>query len=701
MKLYQIDSVILEEDSSRRDMESFAVCYDYLTRADRRYLTGQKSLFWAGVGLLLIGPAYFLLGPIEPILGIAVAVVGLLLMMAMLLRRPRNLRTVRKLYWPVALMRLPSADVDAVVSIDCTKKVWSMEHKILAINPAVLESFIQRLPCTMDDHEAEERNLNTMRAMKDIAKELGMRSSCAPDDYMNKIHGYAKETEVAPKGAIPGMEPSQVEKEASDLSALLETAKGQKVLCEGAAEDLKTRVDAYLNRLDIVHKDEADRMIDSIARFNQEIDGICDFFDPMIESFQGDVKDDLVMLDNFSQRELDIIEERLISDQRYIDIMLDRLDLILRDLERTIKKDGRLRGSPASIEELHRTIRAAKEECINPVEPSISDILKNQKRRPDDKLDMRQLILDTLQGAEGMWRYLEADNGREVAPNVLYFRPAELGQPVHDGGPGHDVQDITKERSDREDPLIANQIKRYDSMAGRARRQLDIIRQRMSDCSNDLGQKNEEYLSVVNDALKRIEAQLIAGKRFIDITDISKDEDQARIRKDIIRLEDQQSFIAQALLDAEAMMVEETARHLRPFAQRGDAFEKERVRLQNEMSSIIASDLAFEKVMEKAVFNCSRPGIYHLPIWLLESSIKGESKRICYGFATLDQKGFMKGKFKDLHLTPDELTQMAGNVNGIDGELLMDIGSSYDAFRTKAKVPWLDAFVVRRGVRAL
>ena len=116
---YLISSVVCDSKTSKKDVESFAVIYDFLKNQERKYIHSQKNLFMSGVSLIAVGIILFLLYPfllfhfirmalIFNIVSLSIAALGGVLLAIFFIRKP-SLTTLQKIYFlysHVTLMNL-------------------------------------------------------------------------------------------------------------------------------------------------------------------------------------------------------------------------------------------------------------------------------------------------------------------------------------------------------------------------------------------------------------------------------------------------------------------------------------------------------------------------------------------------------------------------------------------------------------------
>lgn len=701
----EIGSVVVNEEGAKKDLETFAVCFDFLARVDRGFVRSQKAILATSIalmvaGVVLLASSVFSIVPYSlfdflPILA------GAGLLPLVLFRRPRTIRQLQKVHWAMAAVHVPSGDVDVMAAIDTTGKVWQDDFELLTMHREELGPLIDDLLIYLSSFEEEVDTLRSLRNMTDLSYTTKLSGPVGQAGFLDELATLAHRTGGRPNSTVPGMSWDQAVLLGRQLSDMREACQSQIVFAERCIEDVNRKVTGYLDMLEILHRDEIDRMSIQMAQFMEEIEHVTDVFDPLIRSFQEDARDGLAMVERFSQRELDLIEDRSMQDQRYTDLLLTRMVLQAKAEMERMRHEGHLRESRlASVQDLIATLESIRQENLQPLTPSLAESMRQTRPVQDEVLDMPQMLLDAMQDATGMGVFLENFNHREVAPDVLRYLPQPWSQTAGqkmqlDGddpaGTGHMMGD----------PLTDSQIRRYDAMTLRVGKRFVEVRKKLGVCSKELGTVAKDLVERVEQDLKHAETQFMAGRRAISATDVSKEQDYKRVRRDVNRLEDQQEFIARALAEAQVMLVEETVRHVRPFAERGKAFESERVRMESDFRSIIASCERCDRRIKDRLAHGKDAAMFYIPYWIVRSESKGGSFDKVYSISSLNKKGMFKPRFKELDLNMEKLQAMIGPEQKVDLGLIADVKASRKAFLAQADVSRLDSAIVAWGVRRL
>jgi hypothetical protein len=702
----EIGSVVMSEDKAKKDLETFAVCFDFLSRVDRGFVRSQKIILMVSIALLVTGLLLFTLSTMSTIdpspFYFLPIIAGAALLPLVMVRRPRSIRQLQKVHWALAAVHVPAGDVNGLAVIDTTGKVWQDDFELLTMHREELSPLIDDLPVALSRYEDEVDTLRSLRDITDLSFSTTLSEPVGPAGFLDDLVTLSERTGGRPNSTMQGMSWDQAKLLGLQLSDMREACQSQTEFAERCIENVNRKVTTYLEMLEILHKDETDRMGIKMAQFMEEIEHVTDVFDPLIRTFQDDALDGLAMVERFSQRELDLIEDRLIQDQRYIDLLLTSTVLQAKAEMERIKHDGHLRESRLStVQDLIATLESVRQETLQPLAPSLAETMRQARPAQDEVLDLPQMLLDATQEATGMGVFLENLKHREVAPDVLGFIP-----PIWSGmTTGQKVQPDGKVPTGTgrimADPLTESQMRRYDAMTLRTNRRFVEVRKKIVVCTTELGTVVKDLVERVEQDLKHAEAQFIAGRRSIAAADVSKEQDYKRVRRDVNRLEDQQEFIARALIEAQLMLVEETVRHVRPFAERGRSFETERVRLETDFRSVMGSCARCDRRIMDRLTHGKEDAMFYIPYWIVRSESKGRSFEKVYSLSNLDEKGALRPRFKELDLDLEKLRAMMGPEQKVDLGLIADVRASRKVFLKQTDVPLLDSLIVAWGVRRL
>ncbi|OPY31943.1 MAG: hypothetical protein A4E32_01551 [Methanomassiliicoccales archaeon PtaU1.Bin124] len=693
MAEFEIGSVVVDENGARKDIESFAVCYDYLTKVDPRFVRSQRGLFFAsiiaiGAGAGLAASTFVVNSPLL-IPGIALAGVGAAGLAGFLFRRPKGLTGLKKVYRPLALVPL-NADGSAKAALDCTGMMWQKEYGTELLMRTAVDDTLSRLPATLSDNRDEKEALDDLRSLDAFRTRAAITASATKEGDWLALSSLATPAQSVPARSMAGLEWPEAERTGKELTGLVESCRSEVHYIEETTARLNEQIEAYLQTLDVLYKDQVDRSCNSIAKISSETERSPRFFDPLINSFLEDVREGLTMVEKASQRELDLIDGRLQLDQSYIDLLLDRMSLNVRLERDRLRRDGGLRDSRlAGIDHLAETIAKAKGENLKPVQPGLAEAMRTSRPDEDVRQDPTQALLDKAQDGAGIGVFISSSTSqRLIAPDELAYMPAPPSE------------QFLPSQHRMADPLTESQLKRYDTIAARTRKLLDDIMKDLIVCSGELGDLAEDLKAKVTGDVKRVEMQLLAGKRAISSADISKEEDHQRIRKDVDQLEDLRAFVVDMMVQAEGMMVEGAVRHLRPYAERAAALEAERVRLVKAFNEVSESCIACERSITDIMVRGKQDGRYHVPYWIVASRSDGEAHAHIYPVCGLDAKG-LTPKFPQLAIDLETMAKMWPEKEGVDLGLVSDISKGRTTYRQRTGAPWLDTLIVDRGVRRL
>jgi hypothetical protein len=149
------------------------------------------------------------------------------------------------------------------------------------------------------------------------------------------------------------------------------------------------------------------------------------------------------------------------------------------------------------------------------------------------------------------------------------------------------------------------------------------------------------------------------------------------------------------------MLIEGAARHLRPYAERAEAFEAERARIETELRRIIDTCTACQKAIAGVMVKAQRPGRYHIPYWVMKYEADGGPKTQIYTVCQQDKQGVLRQIFPELALEQEQMVRLCHEKEGVDLGQVSDISASRKACRQRAEYPWLDSLIVELGVRRL
>ncbi len=665
---YVVPSVICDEKSSKKDVESFSVLYDFLKNKEGNYINSQRILFLGGLSLIVVGISLFFLYMIIPflqyswfpIISISIVIVGAILLVVFFIRKP-NLINIQKVYFPFSVCDLSSGINTNSIVLDSTIKMWNKSIKYMATRTKDIENNVNSLPQEITSYNTEVYALNLIRDINDdLRYEIGVDTNLPPNNFFKKIIPYAERVNMTPKHIIPSEDYEETLKKASEISTHLDRANENIEFLNEKKEIINGRVDSYIEYLKKLHADERDYMISYMGKFVDETIKMPEFFTPLINDFREDIRDYQLMIKRLGDREISDIKGRVQRDlssiQKIINDMSTRIENNINDVERRSRVG---RAERERIGKIIAGIHGMKESMLRDIIRARRDLEKTKEIK------------------------IRTPSTEESIKNMVFWWGS-------------------REKNEEKMEIVKNELKIYEVFSTQFKKKIENIEKNIKSLFTTLNlpiDKPKETLRIFNQKIQKI---LENGRRDIEKSSKTFEEDYSRIMRHVSHIEGIKGYVEDIIGSSQKFLEEEMKRHLKPFEERMESFDTERNRVNKMFDEIVDMNKKFIESIKSLSFKNSPNGVYMIPYWIISydkggrvmtwiypiSEFYGSSLRIKFKEINVEKKKF-------LSIVPSEFSE------GIDRDLISDITLSSTAYKNIYGGSFLDRLIVLMGVRKI
>ena len=665
---YLIPSIICDSNTSKKDVESFAVIYDFLKNQEKKYIHLQKNLFWGGISLIIVGVILLVLYPlllfhflsmplIFNLISISILALGVILIAIFFIRKP-SLVTLQKIYLPFSLVDLTSQITTNSIVMDPTEKLWNRKFSYIETMDNDIESNVKALPREITSYKVEVNALNLLRNINDNLKYSKEIDTNLPiSGFFNKIVPYAEKLEISPTHIVPFEEYEESSNKISSLSGSLDRANAIIDFLEENRKRMEERVKIYTDYLKKLHNDEKDYMLSYMAKFVEEVIKLPNFFTPLINDFREDIRDYQLMIRRIGETKIAEIKNRVKTDLNSIEkSVMDMSVQVETELKGMEKHVGR--SQREKIEKMIAGLHGIREAMLR-------DIIRARKELGKKKETMI------------------TEKREENIENMVFWWGA-------------------REKIEEKMEIVKNELKIYDILRTQLDKQIKNIEINTKSVFGTLRIPPDKINRILNNFRKRIVGIMEEGRKNIEKSSKMFEEDYSRVMRNVNHLENIKEYFEDMIGSSEKILEEEMKRHLKPFEERISLFEKEKSRIDYMFDEIIRKNREFIEKIKSVSFENSPQGVYLVPYWILGYDRKGSIITAVYSLSEFYGSS-LRGKFKELEkeknkilkIIPPEFSQ------GVDRDLLTDIKSSSKAFKNEYGVGFVDKLIVLMGVRKI
>jgi hypothetical protein len=747
MKQHMVDAVTLVDGKPDARLESFAVFFDSLRKFDPGYFRFQKRVLLAGAVLAAAGLVVLALVRAVLLEGAGLVVVGGVLMVFFFRAKPKRIRVLRKVFWPFGVYDVPGeAGTRPCALVDSSGKLWSsVDVPVLDESSAIL-TVPGKMPAEFETFGDEVSVLSTLGTLSSGVRDSPGEIFLQSDPSVSGLVQLSRETEEGPPQSIPPTDEGRIERMVSLLGDHLERSKRGEGLMSAAEEAVRERTAAYAERLRSLERSEEEYMGGYALSFLGLSDNVPTFFDPIIESFTEDLRDELNRIERGAEREMARVEDQMRSDKLTLQSLTDnamlQLEEVINQIYRQIKlteiqrealartRDAIRSAAKTATESLDGAVQDAKKAVTAMQEAGRAGELKGEGARelgeapgksPEEqaKIQEKKFALDFQKGRSSLASMghpstrgdvvSEGEKTRAVTRAEAEKVREEVRQVRQEVGvvreevlvEGQKSRAWTSLESARTRKQIAEvELRQYEVMGTHIAAQLEAVDRQIALLQDQIAEVASRMRVVYAQMKGRIAEVLKAGTDRLRDTLDSREQDLELVRRHLSYLQEARDHFIDIDAKAMEMIEEEGERHIAPYERRAAAFEREAGRIGDVLAEMRATVDRFTGRVQRSLLVSEVRGLVWVPFWLVGYEENRSVKYELYSLSDVGGDGRLQARWQGLAFPASSFVEWAPKdyVEGFDDGRSLKSGGSRKEFTRHTRVGFLDSLVCERGL---